>query len=428
MTTCSDTGLGEAGLHLSRRRLLAGLAAGAGASIAPRWTAHASAAGATGGHTLVVVFLRGGPDGCSILVPAGDATYHDRRPGIALDEPEVIPVDTTFGLHPAMAPLTPLLADGHLAVVPACGSTLATRSHFDQQAHIERGGIAAPVDGGAGWLGRLLATSAPGGDDTGFRAIAMGGEVPPSLAGSDAVLAVDGLDAVGPPAFPGLVRDGIDTALRRLPATTGPAMVVTAGVGALDAIPVLLDAAARTGGSAANGTDDPAGLFGSEPVEKTFRDLARLIRADIGIDVATVDIGGWDTHADMGDAEAGRMTALVGTLAAALAAFADEAGDAIVRTTVLAMGEFGRRVVENGSGGTDHGRGGVVLALGGRVRGGRHGEWPGLSADVLDEGDVPVATDWRTVAAEVLEGPHRLGDVTEVLPGVGADRLGIVTA
>ena len=120
------------------------------------------------------------------------------------------------------------------------------------------------------------------------------------------------------------------------------------------------------------------------------------------------------------------MTELVETLATALAAFADEAGDALDRTTVVAMGEFGRRVVENGSGGTDHGRGGVLLALGGGVQGGRHGEWPGLSADVLDEGDVPVATDWRTVVAEVLEGPHGLTDVDAVFPGVGPARIGIV--
>lgn len=428
MTTRTETVAGETGFHLSRRRLLAGLAAGAGASVAPRWTAHASAAGSTGGHTLVVVFLRGGPDGCSILVPAGDATYHDRRPGIALDEPDVIPFDTTFGLHTAMAPLTPLLDAGRIAVVPACGSTLGTRSHFDQQAHIERGGTTATDARGAGWLGRVLDASAPNGDDSGFRAIAMGGHVPPSLAGSDAVVTVDALDEVGPPAFPGMAPDDVDTALRRLHQTTGPAMVLTAGVGALDAIPVLLDAAARTGGSAATPGDDPTGLYGSEPVKQTFRDLARLIRADIGVDVATVDVGGWDTHDDMGDVDGGRMAALVETLAGALAAFADEAGDAIERTTVLAMGEFGRRVVENGSGGTDHGRGGVLLAMGGHVKGGRHGEWPGLSPDVLDQGDIPVATDWRKVAAEVLEGPHGIDDVGAILPDVGGARLGIVHA
>ncbi len=411
---------------ITRRRLLAGLAAGAGVSVAPRWTAHARAAGTSGDHTLVVVFLRGGPDGCSILVPVGDATYHDRRPGIALDEGDVLPFDTTFGLHPAMAPLAPLADAGRLAIVPACGSVLATRSHFDQQAHIERGGVASTAADGTGWLSRLLGSHDPAGDTAGFRAVTMGGRVPPSLAGSDLVVAVDDLDAVGPPAFPGMTPAGIDAALRLLPESTSPPMVLAAGVGALDAIPVLLDAAARTAGGGTAVSDDPAGVYGPEPVEQTFRDLARLVRADIGIDVATVDIGGWDTHDDMGDAGGGRMTELVETLATALAAFADEAGDALDRTTVVAMGEFGRRVVENGSGGTDHGRGGVLLALGGGVQGGRHGEWPGLSADVLDDGDVPVATDWRTVVAEILEGPHGVTDVDAVFPDVGPDRLGIV--
>ena len=192
-------------------------------------------------------------------------------------------------------------------------------------------------------------------------------------------------------------------------------LVAEATSGALAAVPVLQQVA----------TTQPAGAD-STGMATTFGDLARILRADVGVDVATVDIGGWDTHNAMGDPSGGRMSDLVTTLATALAGFAEDLGPAWTRTTVVAVGEFGRRVAENGSGGTDHGRGGVLLAMGGGVRGGRYGEWPGLSPDALVAGDVPVTTDWRTVVAEVVERRLGVADVTAVFPGLDSARLGII--
>ena len=393
----------------TRRHLLGGsLVTAFGAESSPRWAVRARTSAAE--HTVVFVFLRGGPDGCSIVVPASDAAYFDSRPTIAVDDAAVIALDDTFGLHPAMAPLRELWQDGQLAVVPACGSTLDSRSHFSQQAHIERGGVEGATDG---WMTRLLALTGTGSGP--FDAVAMGAGVPASLAGATSVVAVDGLDAVALPRFGATDTAGVATLLRSGAAGFHP-LLATATDGALAAIPVLQQVA----------TTQPADAD-STGMATTFGDLARILRADVGIDVATVDIGGWDTHDAMGDASGGRMTDLVTTLATALAAFADALGPGWSRTTVVAVGEFGRRVAENGSGGTDHGRGGVLLAMGGAVRGGRYGDWPGLSSDALVAGDVPVTTDWRTAVAEVLERRLGVDDIGTVFPDLGSARLGIVT-
>ncbi len=393
----------------TRRRLLGGsLVTALGAEPAPRWAARAGAAPAE--HTVVFVFLRGGPDGCSIVVPAADTAYFDDRPTIAVGDDVAIPLDDTFGFHPAMAPMTGLWQDGHLAVVPACGSTLDSRSHFTQQAHIERGGDDSATEG---WMTRLLALVDPGGGSGPFDAVAMGSGVPAAFDGATSVVAVDGLDSVALPRFGGADTTAVGRALRA-GATRAHPLVAEATSGALAAVPVLQQVA----------TTQPAGAD-STGMATTFGDLARILRADVGVDVATVDIGGWDTHNAMGDASGGRMSDLVTTLATALAGFAEDLGPAWTRTTVVAVGEFGRRVAENGSGGTDHGRGGVLLAMGGGVRGGRYGEWPGLSPEALVAGDVPVTTDWRTVVAEIVERRLGVADVTAVFPGLDSARLGI---
>ncbi len=400
----------SAALTFTRRRLLGGsLVTALGPASAPRWAVRAGTAPAA--HTVVFVFLRGGPDGCSIVVPAADTAYFDNRPTIAVGDDAAIPLDDTFGFHPAMAPMVGLWEDGDLAVVPACGSMLDSRSHFAQQAHIERGGDDTATEG---WMTRLLSQVDPGDGSAPFDAVAMGSGVPAALAGATSVVAVDGLDAVALPTFGGADATSVGRALRAGAMEAHP-LVAAATSGALAAIPVLQQVA----------TTQPAGSD-STGMATTFGDLARILRADVGVDVATVDIGGWDTHNAMGDPSGGRMTDLVTTLATALAGFAEDLGPVWSRTTVVAVGEFGRRVAENGSGGTDHGRGGVLLAFGGGVRGGRYGEWPGLSPDALVAGDIPVTTDWRTVVAEVLERRLGVDDVTAVFPGLDSPRLGLI--
>jgi uncharacterized protein (DUF1501 family) len=403
----------------TRRRLLAGgLGVGVAAMTTQLVTTRVSwaAPGAVAGGTLIVVFLRGGMDGLSVLVPADDPELLKARPSIAVRAASLLNVQRGFGMHPSLAPLQPLMTAGRLAAVPAVSTPDLTRSHFQAQDCLERGG-AARSSVQSGWLDRVLQELGPG---TTFRGLGMGTRMSRSLLGSSNPImlsslkdfTVKGIDGVAPQTLAALktLYTGIDHPL---------------GVQGLDA----LQASAQAQGYAkqqekpAKERGYPDGEFGA-----SLATLAQLIKAKAGVRVATVDLGGWDMHTDLGTVDGGDMTNSLKTVASALAAFAAELGPDLDNTTIVTMSEFGRRVGQNANSGADHGHGGVALVLGGGVKGGVHGKWEGLAPGVLDQGDVPGTNDYRDVLSEVVMRRLGLseGQAGKVFPGWKPSPLGIM--
>lgn len=371
-----------------------------------------AAPGETSGGTLVVVFLRGGLDGLSVLVPADDRNLLRARPDIAVRGGSLLRMDRGFGLHPALSPLKPLLDRGRLAAVPAVATPDLSRSHFQAQDCLERGSTTAET---SGWLDRVLQASGPG---TTFRSVALGGLLPRSLAGTSGSLAMDSLDALE------LVEDDkaparTNEALRSL--YTGVDHAVSTQ--ALLALDTLDTARTLTKEATASSVGYPEGSFG-----EALASLATLIKAGSGVRVACIDVGGWDMHTGIGTIDDGDMTRHLGDLADGLAAFTTDLGPHLDSTTVITMSEFGRRLAQNGNGGTDHGHGGLLLAMGGGVDGGVHGRWEGLSEKVLDQGDVPGTNDYRDVLSEIvsrrLDVP--LGSLGDVFPGWKPTPVGVM--
>lgn len=363
--------------------------------------------------TLVVIFLRGGLDGLSLLVPAADANYLAHRPGVGIQSSKLIQMDRGFGLHPALAPLNGLIGRGMVAAVPAVSTPDLSRSHFQAQDCLERGSTNSLT---SGWLDRVLEASGAG---TTFRSVAVGGMTPRSLMGTSGTIAMHNIDSISLNVND---EDLVNTkdALRTL--YTGIdhpiAQQTTLALGALDTIEQIVNAPAG-----------PAVTYPEGNFADALQSLAMLIKAQAGVRVACIDVGGWDTHTGMGNVDNGDMKRHLGDLAAALAAFTTDIGDTnLGKTTIVTMSEFGRRVQENASGGTDHGHGGAVLVIGGGVQGGVHGTWNGLTPDVLEQGDVPGWNDYRDVLTEVVTKRLDLstGSLSGVFPGWRAEPVGVM--
>jgi len=350
--------------------------------------------------TIVVVFLRGGADGLSLVPPVGDDDYHRLRPRLRLSAREVVRLDDFFGLHPGLRPLERLWSEGELAVVPAAGSDDDTRSHFEAQDLMEQGG--RHVAGG--WLGRALRASQGGGAES-LAAVAFGTALPLSLRGAPGSLVVRGLGelSLGP-------ASGLRDSLARL--YDGDPLLGSAAADTLQALDRLSRLAADPDADSPPGGG--AAAYGVDTFSTALRDVARLVRAEVGLRAALVDLPGWDSHA----LQQTLLEPLVRTLAVGLAAFAADLGPRLRRTSVVVMTEFGRRVAENSALGTDHGRGSAMLVLGGATRGGVLGRWPGLGEKTLEgPGDVPVATDYRDVLAGVVASMWPGVPVASVFPG-----------
>ena len=405
-------------MKLTRRRLLqAGLAGAVGSQVPLGFRAAGASAGGHAAPLLVCVFLRGGADGLALVPPVGDPRLRELRD--ALTPTGALPVagaGVEFALHPALAPLSPLADAGHLAVVPAVGLPQAERSHFAAQDLCELGG-ARPGTAREGWLARALAEV--GGDPSPLRAIAANANRPRVLAGDPGALAIDDMQGLRSPA-------------RTAASAAALAQLWNGGTGAAEATHRRLAGAGREAlGAIATLTahaDTPlpgAVRFPRGHLGRRLELVARLARAEVGLTSAWVDADGWDTHVRQGNAQ-GPLARLAAELGAALAALWEALPEQRDRLLVLVVSEFGRTVRPNGSGGSDHGRGGVALALGGRVRGGVHGRWPGLGPGDLEDGrDLRVTTDVRSVFAV---GARHLGarDVDAVLPGVPTDTLELV--
>lgn len=353
-------------------------------------------------RTLVVVFLRGAADGLSLVPPVTDDHYFRARPRLGIAAKDAVKLDERFGLHPKLQPWESAWREGELAIVHACGSEDQTRSHFEAQDLMEHGGVVA-----GGWLGRYLRTR-PIETRGALACVAVGKALPECLLGAPAVTVMQSLEefaiAGRTPAF--------GTQLERLYAMQR-GQLGTAARDTFDAL-VRIEAMRTTKYQPSNGA-----TYGRDEFSNGLSQLARLIKADVGLEAASIDLPGWDSHF----AQQGQVDGLATKLAEGLAAFRKDLGARMATTTVVVMTEFGRTVEENSGFGTDHGRGSALWVMGGGVRGGRvHGEWRGLAPERLERrgvlegyGDLPVLNNYRNVLASVLT---RHGAGAEALAGV----------
>lgn len=385
----------------------AGLGALLGASAAPRYSFAAST---TPRDLLIAVFLRGGFDGLSAVVPTGDAAYYAARPTIGIKAASTTPLAKGYGLHSAFAPLLPAWSAGELAIVPHVGHPWITRSHFDDQVSAERSALPSQR---SGWIARHLQTSSAA---TGtFRGITFGDHVTTSMTATAfdtvAMSTVEDMDFTG---WNGNgSRDLQRAAIARWYKDAG-GMMATQAQTTLSAIDGLARLRA-TEYTPAAGAGYPETRLG-----RGMREIARVAKGSVGLEAACIDSGTWDMHVDL--AGAGGSNALfaqqAADLASSLAALRTDLGSVWARTTVVTMSEFGRRVAENGDRGLDHGNGTTMFLLGGGIRGGVYGSASDLGADHLTAGAVPVLTDFRQPLSEVVS--HRLANAASmatVFPG-----------
>jgi uncharacterized protein (DUF1501 family) len=405
--------------ELSRREFIARSTAVAVVAATPAWLPEVTYAQTedTTRDIIVSIFLRGGADGLSMVVPYAENAYYTLRPSIAVPRPDdaspnrALDLNGFFGLPPAMASLLPAFRAGNLLVVHATGSTDPTRSHFDAQAFMEIG-IPGQREVETGWLGRHLATKPPMKPNAALRALAFNYGLPLMLAGGP-----DTLPIPDPSNF-GLAGTS-STRTQRLNwlATAFGSQPDPFRTSALNTQRTITQLSAIGIGSyqPAGGAVYPTSSFGN-----ALRSTAALIRADVGVEAVQIDIGGWDTHSAQNPIN-GSMANTMRTLADAIAAFhADMVGASrLGRLTLVAMSEFGRNVRENGSQGTDHGHGNVMFVLGGSAVGGQvMTAWPGLAAAQLyQQQDLQVTIDYRDILAEIVS--RRLGNtqLDVVFPG-----------
>jgi len=385
---------------------------------------------------LVCIFLRGAVDGLSVVVPHGDPDYYRLRSvggnGIALAQTGaggVVDLDGHFGLNPALAMLKPIYDAGHFGAIHAVGSPNPTRSHFDAQDYMES---AMPGNKGAatGWLTRVLEQCPEDARSGRISTVSLTAQVPRSLEGDNSALAIPNLATFG------IGNDGRAMNLGAMGDTSGGFEALYAGaVG-----DVLHGAGQETFGAmktlsnlnAANYRPAKGANYGRSQLGTSLQQIAQLVKADIGLEVAFAEAGGWDTHVGQGGA-GGNLARKLGDLGGALNAFYLDLGDRMADVTVLTMSEFGRTARQNGDGGTDHGHGTVFLAMGGDVAGGRVlGDWPTLSEAGLNEGrDLAVTTDFRRVFGEVAQKQMGVRNLSAVFPDfqiTPADFRGVIKA
>jgi uncharacterized protein (DUF1501 family) len=389
-----------------------------GVGSVPTWLSravYAQQAPAERKKILIAIFQRGAVDGLNVVVPHGEAAYYAARPSIAIPRPDgtersAIDLDGRFGLHPSLRALKPLWDRKQLAIVEAVGSPDPTRSHFDAQDYMESGtpGLKATYDG---WLNRaLLRETRP----SPVRAVSMSPDLPRTLRGKNEAIAIDNINDFQ-------VKDASAAAtFESMYGTSADQVLNGTGRETFEAIRIM-QAIQKTPYTPANAARYPNGRLG-----QSLQQIARLIKADVGLEVAFTDVGGWDTHVNEVGAQphVGQLANLLHDFGDALAAFSQDMGDRMADITVVTMSEFGRTVKENGDRGTDHGHANVMFALGGSVRGGHvYGDWPGLAPEQLYQGrDLNVTTDFRSVLSEVVVKQLGNREVASVFPGFAASQ------
>jgi len=416
-------------MKMDRRIFLksTGLALVAGGFLPKVFVRMARAGTPASRRVLVVVFQRGAVDGLNVVVPYGEKAYYDARPSIAVPRPgsgdnAALDLDGFFGLHPSLAPILPLFKDGSAAFVHAAGSPDPTRSHFDAQDFMESGtpGIKSTADG---FLSRAIAAE-KGRSSSPLRAVALTPALPRILTGSAGAVSMGNVAEFG-------IRAGASSgaASDSFESMYGEAVAGTLGGTAKESFEAvrILKAADPAKRPAENGSDYP-----KSPFANSLKQIAQLIKSDVGLEIAFTDVGGWDTHAGEGGAQ-GQLSNRLRDYGQTIAAFAKDLGSRMADVTLVTVSEFGRTVRENGNRGTDHGHANVMLFLGGGVKGGKvYGRWPGLAAEKLYENrDLAVTTDFRDVFGEVLQNRLGTASLGEVFPGYEcrvANRLGVVSS
>ncbi len=392
---------------------VAGMAALSGNPFSPKIKlAHAAA-----GKTLVVLFQRGGCDGLNTVVPYGDNDYYGLRSTIAIAPPNAadpaaaLDLNGFFGLHPALSDLKPLYDANRLAILPAVHYPNASRSHFDSQQYIESAYASRNIDG---WLNRYLQVTPGPGD---VRAASFGSDTAQALRGSVTVSAINDLSTfnLGIPesesatllsnlsrSYDDLSADG--RAYRSLLQQFGRKMI--------DDLSALRDIDASTY------VPENGASYGNDGTSRQMRQLAQIIKAGVGLEAATVSIGGWDTHSDQGGgAVGGRHYTALQRFGSVINAFVTDLGPRMQDVVLLTCTEFGRTAHENGSRGTDHGYASCWFAIGGGVNGGLYGTWPGLDASALQSGRyLAMATDYRDVLGDILSQHMVSNSLSTVLP------------
>jgi uncharacterized protein (DUF1501 family) len=369
----------------------------------------------TGGRrkTLIAIFQRGAVDGLNVVVPYGEHSYYDLRPSIAIPEPNgsaeaAINLDGFFGLHPAMASFKPLWESKRLAIVHASGSPDNTRSHFDAQDYMESAnpGVKSTADG---WLNRYLQAKADPQKSL-FRAVSMTQNMPRAMQGRASTLAMSNLadftiragqsSAAVQGGFEAIYDQTVNDALHGTGKETFEAINYLKQVNPSQYKPE-------------NGAEYPRTPFGNSLLQ-----IAQLIKAGVGLEVAFTDIGGWDTHVNEGNQQ-GQLSNLLRQFSSAIAALYTDLGQRMDDVVVLTMSEFGRTAKENGNRGTDHGHANAMFVAGNSVRGGKvYGDWPGLKSDQLNEGrDLALTTDFRAVFSEIASKHLGASRLQSVFPG-----------
>jgi uncharacterized protein (DUF1501 family) len=439
------------GKELTRRQILSGaaLAAATGTSLlyGKQFSALASVTvgprkEATQSDTLVILFLRGGADGLNIVIPHAEDEYYKLRPSLALARPKdgradksarTLDLDGFFGLHPALEPLYPLYKEGKMGVVHAVGSGDQTRSHFEAMAAMERG-LATDTGSASGWLARHLASTAEE-TDSPLRAVSVTETMPDMLRGATNAVALTSLSEfrlVAPQIIP---RDGrgrifhpeaarasaVAETLRGIYGEASPeanatgrqslrGLLTNAGRETLDAI----EAIKRLDPS--NYKPAQGVTYSEDETSHAFRQVACLIKGEVGMEVAFLDMGGWDTHFGQGR-DTGLLPSRLGDLGRALASFIADLGTRLNQVSLVVMTEFGRRAYENFSLGTDHGRASFMFLFGGGIHGGKvHAEWPGLAKPQLEGDDLRVTTDYRDILSEILVKRVKNTNIGQVFP------------
>jgi uncharacterized protein (DUF1501 family) len=389
-----------------------------GLGSAPAWLSravYAEAAPAQRKKILIAIFQRGAVDGLNMVIPHAEPAYYALRPSIAIPRPDgseqsAIDLDGRFGLHPSLRGLKTLWDERQLAILDAVGSPDPTRSHFDAQDYMESGtpGLKATP---AGWLNRaLLGEPHP----SPLRAVSFSPDVPRSLRGPNEVIAVGSIndfqvkDPQAAAAFESMYGGTADQILNGTARETFDAIRIMRSIQKAPYRP-------------ANNAEYPNGRLG-----QSLEQIARMIKANVGLEVAFTDVGGWDTHVnEVGpQPHTGQLANLLRDFGNALAAFSQDMGNRMADITVVTMSEFGRTVKENGDRGTDHGHANVMFVLGGSVRGGKvYGNWPGLEREQLYEGrDLNVTTDFRTVLAELVSKQMGNREIATVFPAFNGPR------
>lgn len=382
----------------------------AGAGSAPFWLGRAAAATGSRRKILVAIFQRGAADGLNIVVPHAEKRYYELRPTLGIQANAAVDLDGSFGLNPALQPLKKLWDDKTLAIVEATGSPDPSRSHFDAQDYMESGTPGMKRDG---WLNRALPDLR--GEPSPLQAIAISATLPRTLQGDRPAIAVNDIQQF---------RANKDTedAVARMYTNSPDVQLATAGKSAFAAMRVIESLQKSPYTPASGAQYGQGGQLG-----RNLQEIARLIKADAGVEAAFAEVGGWDHH----QSEQGQLNNGLRQLANALTAFVTDMGDRMEDIVLVTMSEFGRTAAENGNAGTDHGHGNVMFVLGGPVAGGRvYGKWPGLEKEQLFEGrDLAVTTDFRTVLGEIISRHLGTTNLAQVFPGyVAGEMLGLIKA